>query len=217
MSELARMSASEDDLLNSFPLFCGSDRNVAMSVFEFVHGFLTKRTWSAERIRLHYGRRTVVDILEDGDVLAVAPCPDRTLVAAAMLIRNGIEPVVVYHERRALGFGPSTAHLAMELTLDGLPFMADFGSRESRFMRGTYEPNSDIEATVQIVRFSTAALELDLGAVSPSLLFGALASEHIDTESYLAYLIRESAKFPVGHIISERMAFDAKFSIQRDL
>ncbi len=183
---------------------------------DFIHQSVVKSVWEPERIRAEYARRTVRQVLADGDTLAFGPCPDRTMVACAILDRHGVRPVVVYHERRVPGFGPSTAHLAMEVSVAGGDYMMDFGSNESRLYRGGYTYNPDIEETIRLTRVELSTGAADLDTLTPSALMASVATERIQVDQKFDYYEKQANRFR-GHVPEERLALDAEFSIYREL
>jgi hypothetical protein len=198
------------------PTFCGTEANLLLSVVDFIHQSVPKTVWEAERLRKVFGNRTVPMILSDGDAMAFGPCPDRTLVATAVLQRHGVQSTVVYHERRVPGFTPSTAHIAMEISLDGHSWMMDFGSRETRLIEGEYYFNPEIEETLSLERFDLLGMGIDLMSVTPNQLFGMVATENIDMDSKFDYYEKQSHRYS-GQILEDRLALDKTHSVYYEL
>ncbi|MEU4802867.1 hypothetical protein [Actinosynnema sp. NPDC023587] len=198
------------------PTLCGTGSDVLIGVVDFIHQAVVKSVWTPERIRRVYARRTVRQILADGDTLAFGPCPDRTLVACAILHRHGIRPVVVYHERRVPGFGPSTAHLALEVEVGGADYTVDFGSHETRLVPGGYTYDPAIEETILLKR-----LEIPVGAdalttITPGEVMAAVATERIQVDRKFEYYEKQAERYR-GRVPEERLALDVKHSIHREL
>jgi hypothetical protein len=137
------------------PVFYGDRLTRVHQIIDWVHTAVMKTVWGPDRIRDSYLNRSATEILADGDTLAMGPCPDRTAIAAAALTHNGVPYQVVVHERQIAGYGPPTIHVAIELDADRGEFWCDFGFRETRFMRGRYFFNEEIEKTIQIARFGS--------------------------------------------------------------
>ncbi|CQR59583.1 hypothetical protein [Streptomyces leeuwenhoekii] len=203
-----------DDL--EIPTLCGTGANLLLSVVDLIHQSVPKTVWETERLRKVFGNRTVPMILADGDVMAFGPCPDRTLVASAVLQRHGIRPTIIYHERRVPGFTPSTAHIAMEISVDGRTWMMDFGSRESRLIEGEYYFNPEIEETLALERFNLLDMDVDLMSVTPNQMFGMVATENIDMEHKYDYYEKQSRRYS-GQILEDRLALDKTHSVYYEL
>ena len=199
-----------------FPFFCGTKLNVVLSLIDFIHQAVKKTVWPENRVRSTFARRTAAQVLADGDTLAFGPCPDRTLVALNVLRLHDINPSVVYHERRVPGFGPSTAHLALEMDLDGEPFFMDFGSRESRLMQGGYYYSPQIEETLVLKRITREFIGVDLARLTPYQLLGAVTSERLDLEQKYRYYAERGAR-TTEVTIPDTLVFERKYSIYNKL
>ncbi|MFI1162849.1 hypothetical protein ACH4UM_04360 [Streptomyces sp. NPDC020801] len=198
------------------PTFCGSGVNILLSVVDLIHQSVPKTVWDMGRLRKVFGNRTVPMILADGDVMAFGPCPDRTLVASAVLQRHGIKPTIIYHERRVPGFTPSTAHIAMEISLDGRTWMMDFGSRETRLIEGEYYFNPEVEETLALERFDLLGMDIDLMSVTPNQIFGMVATDNIDMDRKYDYYEKQSRGYR-GQILEDRLALDKTHSVYYEL
>jgi hypothetical protein len=135
--------------------------------------------------------------------MAFGPCPDRTLVASGVLQRHGIQPVIIYHERRVPSFTPSTAHIAMEISLDVSTWMMDFGSRETRLIEGEYYFNPEVEETLALERFDLRGMDFDLLSVTPNQIFGMVATENIDMDRKYDYYEKQSLRYS-DHVLEDR-------------
>ncbi|MFE6905769.1 hypothetical protein [Streptomyces erythrochromogenes] len=198
------------------PTFCETGAGLLLSVVDLIHQNVPKSVWDMGRLRESFGNRTVPMILADGDVMAFGPCPDRTLVASAVLRHHGIRPTIVYHERRVPGFGPSTAHIAMEIDLAGRTWMMDFGSRETRLIEGGYYYNPEVEETLALERFDLAAMDMDLMDVTPNQIFGLVATENINMELKFDHYAKQARRFS-GQILEDRLALDKSHSVYYEL
>ncbi|MGW8375610.1 hypothetical protein [Streptomyces sp. ODS28] len=187
-----------------------------MSVVDFIHQHVVKTVWDSDRLRNDFGNRNVHQILDDGDAMAFGPCPDRTLVACALMNRHGIHPMVVYHERRVPGFIPSTAHIAMEMTVDGQDYMMDFGSRETRLVEGGYYFNKEVEETIALKRFDLSRMGVDPLTMTPNQIFSAVATEHIHLDKKFEYYEKQSRKYSV-RVLEDRLALDPAHSVYNEL
>ncbi|MET8679488.1 hypothetical protein ABZW18_18410 [Streptomyces sp. NPDC004647] len=183
---------------------------------DFMHQSVVKTVWEADRLRNVFGRRNVFEILDDGDAMAFGPCPDRTLVACAIMNQHGIRPTVVYHERRVPGFIPSTAHIAMEITVDGQDYMMDFGSRETRLVEGTYYFNKEVEETIALKRFDLFDMGIDVMTMTPHQIFSVVATEHIHLDEKFDYYEKQAKKYSV-RILEDRLALDREHSVYNEL
>lgn len=208
---MPRDTTSARELL---PTFYGSPLTIAVSVFDFIHARTKKTIWTNERIRARYTRRSASDILEDGDVLAFGPCPDRTQLAAAILYRNHLPFVVVYHERRVPGYGPSTAHFAIELKCDEREYMMDFGSRESRFISGTYSYRQDIEETIALKRFDCT--NIDVFDIPIEQMAQAISPVKMDMSKKFDWYERQLTNYNPA-ILQERITYDMRCSVYNEL
>ncbi|MFF3265056.1 hypothetical protein ACFYWO_38575 [Streptomyces sp. NPDC002932] len=200
----------------SIPTFCETGAGLLLSVVDLIHQNVPKSVWDMERLRKSFGNRTVPMILADGDVMAFGPCPDRTLVASAVLRHHGIRPTIVYHERRVPGFGPSTAHIAMEIVLAGRTWMMDFGSRETRLIEGSYYYNPEVEETLALERFDLTAMDIDLMDITPNQIFGLVATENIDMELKFDHYAKQARRYS-GKILEDRLALDKSHSVYYEL
>ncbi|MFI8341163.1 hypothetical protein ACIF8W_13910 [Streptomyces sp. NPDC085639] len=198
------------------PTFCETGAGLLLCVVDLIHQSVPKSVWDMQRLKESFGNRTVPMILADGDVMAFGPCPDRTLVASAVLRHHGIRPTIVYHERRVPGFGPSTAHIAMEIDLGGRTWMMDFGSRETRLIEGGYYYNPDVEETLALERFDLTDMDFDLMDITPNKIFGLVATENIDMERKFEHYAKQARKFS-KHIIEDRLALDKSHSVYYEL
>ncbi|WP_434444257.1 hypothetical protein [Lentzea sp. E54] len=196
------------------PVFCGSQLDVALAVVDFVHDSVRKTVWPADRIRESYLRRSVSEILADGDTMVFGPCPDRTFVASCLLGAHGIDHVLIYHERRVPGYGPSTAHLALETTLDGTGFMMDFGTRESRLIPGGYHFTEELEETIALKRIPLRSFDPD--GVAPYQLLQHVVSDKIDPELKLDWYAKQSRNFRPD-ALRDRLALDQRYSVYHEL
>ncbi len=196
------------------PKFYGSPLQIALNIFDFIHIHTKKTVWNIERIRERYTRRDVSEVLNDGDVLAFGPCPDRTQVAAAILYRNNIPFTVVYHERRVPGYGPSTAHFAVEMSLDGQDYMMDFGSRESRFIHGTYFYKQEIEETIALKRFECT--NIDIFEIPIEQLMQAVSPRKMNMEQKFDWYERQIKNYN-PEILKDRLTYDMKYSVYNEL
>nr|BBG91912.1 hypothetical protein [Streptomyces sp.] len=198
------------------PTFCTSGSNILMSVVDFMHQSVVKTVWNGDRIRTTFGNRNVSQILADGDVMAFGPCPDRTLVACAIMNHHGIRPTVVYHERRVPGFIPSTAHIAMEIRVDGQDYMMDFGSRETRLVEGPYYFSKEVEETIALKRFNFWDMGVDVMTVTPNQLFSTVATDRIHIDQKYAYYEKQAEKYSTK-ILEDRLALDKAHSVYNEL
>ncbi|MCR3752080.1 hypothetical protein LX88_006074 [Lentzea californiensis] len=196
------------------PMFCGSQLDVALAVVDFVHDSVRKTVWDADRIRESYLRRSVSEILADGDTMVFGPCPDRTFVASCLLGTHGVDHVLVYHERRVPGYGPSTAHLALEMTLNGTGFMMDFGTRESRLIPGGYHFTEELEETIALKRIPLRSFDPD--GVAPYQLLQHVVSDKIDPELKLDWYVKQSRNFRPD-ALRDRVALDQRYSVYHEL
>ena len=71
------------------PLYYGQPLDVVQHIFDFVHEAIVKTAWSDERIRTRYGRRTVREILADGDTFALAHRDHKVAARTAILRQHG--------------------------------------------------------------------------------------------------------------------------------
>ncbi|MER7461587.1 hypothetical protein [Streptomyces sp. NPDC097981] len=198
------------------PTFCETGANLLLSVVDLIHQSVPKTVWDTERLRTAFGNRTVPMILADGDVMAFGPCPDRTLVASAVLQSHGIQPTIVYHERRVPGFTPSTAHIAMEMSLDERTWMMDFGSRETRLLDSEYYFNPEVEETLALERFDLLGMDIDLMSVTPNQIFGMVATENLDMDRKYDYYEKQSRRYS-GQVLEDRLALDRTHSVYYEL
>lgn len=200
----------ESGSVSLLPRFGGRPLDVLVSTVDFVHAAVRKELWTIDRVQQEFGRRTCVEILDDGTTFAYAPCPERTLVAAAIVLAHEMNPILVYHERRVYGFGPSTAHFAIEVTPDGVPYMFDFGTRESRLVAGAYYFAEDWEETIVLERVEINSV--DSMTMSVEALAGDRMTSLLDldkkVEWYRSQLIR-----PRKDILEDRITFAKEFSV----
>ncbi|MFD8982999.1 hypothetical protein [Streptomyces sp. NPDC059564] len=201
---------------STLPTFCGTGSGLLLSVVDLIHQNVPKSVWDMDRLRKSFGNRTVPMILADGDAMAFGPCPDRTLVATAVLGHHGIRPTIVYHERRVPGFGPSTAHIAMEIELAHRTWMMDFGSRESRLIEGGYYYNPEVEETLALERFDLTAMDIDLMDITPNQIFGLVATENMDMDLKFEHYAKQARKYS-GQILEDRLALDKSHSVYYEL
>jgi hypothetical protein len=134
------------------PALWGRTSDAVLQLIEWVHEHVRKIEPDEQWLRSRYLRRSVLEILEEGNTFCLGPCPERTLVASAALSLNGIEHELVLHEREVPGTGPPIVHMAIELETErGLSWF-DFGMWESKFFRGGYSFRADIERTIGVQR-----------------------------------------------------------------
>lgn len=140
-----------DDL----PVFYGPPIAKVHSAIEWIHSRIKKTVWDVERLRKNYMRRTPAEILNDGDTLAIAPCPDRTVIAALLLRHNAVPFNLILHESESqeTGLEPPTIHLAVEIENRAERYWFDFFALETRFVQGSYSFRGDRAVnTLQLTR-----------------------------------------------------------------
>lgn len=196
------------------PRFAGGGLDVLVATVDHVQAAVRRELWSIDRVRAEFGRRSAIAILDDGGTFAFAPCPERTLVATAILRGHGIEPTLVYHERRVFGFGPSTAHFAIEVDVDGEPYMADFGTWESRLLPGRYRFAADWEETITLDRIPDP--DVDPRVTTVQGLVGGSVTDALDMTEKLEWY-RSQLEKPRDGILTDRIAFAEEFSVVRTL
>lgn len=156
------------------PALWGRTSDVVLQVIEWVHEHVRKIEPDEQWLRSRFLRRSVLEILDEGNTFCLGPCPERTLVASAALSLNDIEHELVLHEREVPGTGPPIVHMAIELETEQGRSWFDFGMWESKFFHGAYSFRADIERTIGVQRvrlppaeWLCAARPEDLSALLP--------------------------------------------------
>src|SRR5262249_4846638 len=145
-----------------------------------------------------------------GDTFVLGPCPERTAVAALVLTANEIPYTIVVHERQVAGYGPPTAHIAVEIEHEGEPYWFDFGWRETRFLRGRYVYKADIEETIQLLR--SAWSYFDAGNMTSEQAFEIVPPRRIEMDEKLAWYCSQLSTI-TDDLLQERLVFDPRFSV----
>lgn len=195
------------------PIFSGNQRQRAFRVLQYVQWRVSKDIWALDRIQLEFARRTVSEIVRDGTTFAYAPCSERTIVAAAMLAVNSIDATVVYHERRVPGFGPSSPHFALEMRLDGEPYLMDFGARETRFMPGLYWWDRKWQETITLQRDSTP---VHCEGQTVETLYARFLTPNLDIPSKLVWYESQIGSGDT-RVLRERLAYSLENSLYRGI
>jgi hypothetical protein len=207
VSTAAREDAPRPEQL---PVFFGDDLTRIHDVIEWVHAAVRKTHWEPERVRDRYLRRSLAEILSDGDTLVVGPCPDRTAIATVLLHHHEIPFELVIHERQIAGYGPPTVHMALEFDTPEGGHWCDFGFRETRFMAGRYDFDQSIEETIQITRFASA--DFDPFALSLEQAFELIAPQQAQLEAKVGWFCSQ-LETVTPEMLEERIAYEPDQSV----
>lgn len=121
----------------------------ALKVGDFIHRAVRKQNWDRPTLEAKYLKRDWRAILLDGTTNAYGPCPERTIVAARILVENGIKAKVIFHEWQAPGFSNSVIHLIIAFPKLGTydrPVTLEFSTSNTLCRVGTYD-NFKVEQT----------------------------------------------------------------------
>ncbi|MGW8375225.1 hypothetical protein [Streptomyces sp. ODS28] len=146
------------------PALWGRSTDMVLGLIDWVHAHVRKVEPDEQWLKERYVRRSVLEILAEGTTFCLGPCPERTVVASAVLSLNGVGHRLVAHERHVPGTGPPIVHMALELDLDEGPFWLDFTMWETKFIPGAYTFRKDIERTIGLTRIQLPPGDLLLHA-----------------------------------------------------
>lgn len=121
----------------------------ALKIGDFIHHAVRKQNWDRPTLEAKYLKRDWRAILLDGTTNAYGPCPERTIVAARILVENDINANVILHEWLAPGFSNSVLHLIIALPKQGTydrPVTLEFSTSNTLCRVGTYD-NFKVEQT----------------------------------------------------------------------
>lgn len=195
------------------PVFYGHPIAKVHSAIDWIHNKVKKSVWDGARLREHFMRRTPAEILNDGDTLAIAPCPDRTVIAALLLRHNNVPFNLILHESESedAGLEPPTIHLALELEDRAGMYWFDFFALETRFVRGSYSYRADIAVkTLQLTRLGGS--DFDPFALTLDDISQLVSLEKTTFNSTLDWLCRAQA-MTTPRMQLDRVAYDISDSV----
>lgn len=197
---------------NNLPVFYGSPVSRVHAVLDWVHSRVQKTVWDTQRLQKRFMRRTPEEILSEGDTLAMAPCVDRTVIAALALRWNEVPFNVVVHECEIVGFWrPTTVHLAVEIEEDARPYWFDFNAYETRFLEGSYTFRPDVVIkTLQLMRLR--GLDYDPFTLSLEEVLALVTPKRADFSETIDWFCEGQAMLN-PHVRIDRMVYDVADSV----
>lgn len=128
---------------------------------KFVNNNVKKKEWTNEEIDEKLGRRSIKQIIQDGDTCYMASCLDTSLVAMVVLSAKGMDPVFLRQDLVTETYQTPRIHFAIEFDYKGHPFFLDFNSGNTVFFRmGKYQNLDDRVKQTGIERFKSSSIDL---------------------------------------------------------
>ncbi len=118
------MSKKDDDL--GFPVLRGTLEQKVETLVDWIDEHVSRTRWSDEKIDDNFGRRSTRQILSDGEACYMNPCADLTLVAYAIMRRNGINPTMIVEELAPGDYPFVRLHFGLEFSYDNRNYFLDF-------------------------------------------------------------------------------------------
>ncbi len=101
---------------NELEVFEGNFLEKMKKLIDWMNKKVRIERWEENKIRQKFTKRSAQEILTDGETFYMNPCNDLTLVAYALLKKNGLSPVLVMEELRAEKSPFNHMHFALEFT-----------------------------------------------------------------------------------------------------
>lgn len=76
-------------------IFEGDFETKINKIVDFINEKIKRNIWTNEKIKEKFAKRNAEEILTDGDTFYMNPCTDLSLVAFALLKKNGLHPTLV--------------------------------------------------------------------------------------------------------------------------
>ncbi len=129
---------------------------------EWVLANVKRVAWSNDKIEKCYGRRSVEQILYEGETCYMGPCPDLTAVAIAAMNKYGLNPEIAVEKLEEPGFDFPRFHFASEFMHDGQRYFLDFNTGKTVvFGKGDYSNIKKNVSRIGLWKFDGSILKPD--------------------------------------------------------
>lgn len=175
---------------NSLEIFDGNLESKMNSLVLWIDKRIKRRDWSNEEIAEKFVKRNAKQILKDGDTGFMNPCSDFTLVAWALLKKNGFNPALVVEKLKQKKYSFVSIHFAIEFSDNNVPYFLEFISKNQVLLRkGKYTHQKEGIESLQTKRIEG---DIRLDQNIQSVLEGQFDISDVKLEDIIAQLQKDN-------------------------
>ncbi|MDP9249056.1 MAG: hypothetical protein M3M85_00900 [bacterium] len=171
-------------------IFEGDMESKMNQLVSWIDKRVKRKQWNNEEIAKKFARRNTKEILKDGDTGFMNSCNDLTLVAYALLKKNGFKPALVVQKIRPKKYSFVHMHFALEFSEKDNQYTLEFAQKGQVLLtRGEYIPHREDIETLQIQKVDT---DIALDQNMESVLGGKIDLSDLDLEQIIAQLQKDN-------------------------